>query len=522
MKLTFTTSLLLLTAASASSTDGGGLRTRRLSLFSTEASGKKEEKATRWLAKGGKADDDDGEGDDPSNKSNPDSKSGKGEKSGNILGGAKSSKSEFLKTEKARPYSGISTDDDLYYFGETITGAFELDEDILSEDALSNLNVTHIEEFKFALYPYMGRPNCDGNDPIREVAAVFAEGGTEDPIDFEGSFEFSTDVAMKEEAGTGYDLFLLDESCNILLGPEAITITLTPEAQEAEDVAAKAKASKANTPRAKAEKDKTAPVKTYKKKKEKIDSEKITVKSKPALSSDDYELSTDKEEYETGETITVSYNIIAAPAAPDGGVPTSESRRILKKKKKKGKKGDDDEEEEEPEIPEDFGVVEELTEDDAASKPQPEVTADEPVEESAEKEKPVPDQPEPETIIQPDPMVSEDEEESDGELQTEMAAPDDLALEEEEESDPSDITKYSLGVFMKMANPQGGKLPPLYEVPLCATDSCSPADISSGEITISVDSLDTSKFGLGYDLWLLDGSGDGMAGPVFFSIDIDA
>lgn len=518
MKLTFTTSLALLTAASASSTDGGGLRSRRLSLFSTEPSGKKEKGATRWLAKGDKADDKDDEEDPTSDKADKDSKSSKVEKSGNVLGGAKSSKSEFLKTEKARPYSGITTSDDLYYFGETITGEFELNDDILSEDALANLNVTHIEDFKFALYPYMGRPNCDGNDPIREVTASIADGGTEDPIDFEGSFSISTDVAMMAEAGTGYDLFLLDESgCNILLGPEAITITLTPEVQEAEDAAAKAKAEKANTARGKAEKDKVSTVKTYKKKKEKIEKDKITVKSKEALSSDDYELTTDKEEYATGETIKVSYNIISAPAAPDGGVPTSESRRILKKKK--GKK-DEDDEEGEPEIPEGFGEVVELTEDEAAGKPQPEVTADEPVEESAEET--VPDQPEPETIIQPDPMVSEDEEESTGELQVEMAAPDDLALEEEEESDPSDITQYSLGVFMKMANPQGGKLPPLHEVPLCATGSCSPEDISSGEITIAVDALDTSRYGKGYDLWLLDGSGDGMAGPVFFSIDIDA
>lgn len=515
MKLTFTTSLLLLTAASASSTDGGGLRSRRLSLFSTEASGKKEKGATRWLAKGDKDDED-----DPSTKTDSDSKSGKQERTGNMLGGAKSAKSEFLKVEKARPYSGITTGDDVYYFGETITGDFELNDDVLSEDALSNLNVTHMEEFKFALYPYMGRPNCEGEDPIREVTASIADGGTEDPIDFEGSFSISTDIAMMKEAGTGYDLFLLDESgCHILLGPEAITITLTPEAQKAEDEAAKAKAKEANTPLGKAEKVKatTTIAKTYKKEKKEIEPEKITVKSKEALSSDDYELTTDKEEYETGENIIVSYNIIAAPAAPAGGVPTSESRRILKKKKKNGQNGG--EEEEEPEIPEGFGEVVELTEDDAASKPQPEVTADEPVEESTEG--PVPDQPEPETIIQPDPSLYVDEEGT-GEQQVEMAAPDDLALEEEEESDPSDITKYSLGVFMKMANPQGGKLPPLYQVPLCATESCSAEDISSGEITIAVDSLDTSKYGIGYDLWLLDGSGDGMAGPVFFSIDIDA
>mmetsp|Transcript_24574 Transcript_24574/g.37230 ORF Transcript_24574/g.37230 Transcript_24574/m.37230 type:complete len:97 (+) Transcript_24574:74-364(+) len=44
MKLTFTTSLALLTAATASSANGGGLRSRRLSLFAEDSSGKKNKK----------------------------------------------------------------------------------------------------------------------------------------------------------------------------------------------------------------------------------------------------------------------------------------------------------------------------------------------------------------------------------------------------------------------------------------------------------------------------------------------
>lgn len=550
MKLTFTTSLLLLTAASATSTDSGGLRSRRLSLFSTESSGKKKENgsAARFLAKGDKGEDKDNEGDGtgPANsnsKANKDkdkesedkdseeteskdkeSKSSKAERTGNVVGGAKGGKSEFLKTEAARPYSGIDTVDDLYYFGETITGDFELNDEYLTEAALVNFNATHVQDFKFALFPYMGRPNCDGEVPVREVGVTIAEGGTEVPIDFTGTFSIDTDAEMMIEAGTGYDLYLLDHTgCYVMLGPEAVTVTQTPEVQKAEETAAKAKTEKANTARAKTEKIKTATKKTYKKQKKEIDAEKITVKSKEALSSDDYELTTDKEEYETGETITVSYNIIAAPAALEVGVPTSDSRRLKKKKYNKN----DDVEKEEPVIPEGFNEVEELTEDDAASKPQPEVTADKPVEEQVEK--PESDQPEPETLLQPDletllqpdPMVSEDGEES-GEQQPEDAVPEDLAIEEQEEIDPSDITQYSLGVFMKMANPQGGKLPPIYQVPLCDSDSCSAEEISSGEITFDVDSLDTIKYGKGFDLWLLDGSGDGIAGPVFFSLDIDA
>ncbi len=538
MKLTFTTSLLLLTATSATSTDSGGLRSRRLSLFSTESSGKKKENgsAARFLAKGNKGVDKDTEGDgtgpsNPNSKTNKDkdkdskdkdSKSSKAERTGNILGGAKGGKLEFLKTEAARPYSGIDTLDDLYYFGETITGDFELNDEYLTEAALVNFNATHVKDFKFALFPYMGRPNCYGEVPVREVGVTIAEGGTEVPIDFTGTFSIDTNAEMMMEAGTGYDLYLLDHTgCHVMLGPEAVTITLTPEVQEAEETAARAKAKKANTARGKTERIKTANKKTYKKQKKEIDAEKITAKSKEALSSDDYELTTDKEEYETGETITVSYNIIAAPAALEVGVPISDSRRLKKKFKNQ------DVEEEEPDIPEGFNEVEELTEDDAASKPLPEVTADKPVEDQVEKhesDQPEPETvllPDPETLLQPDPMVSEDGEES-GEQQPEDAVPEDLAIEEQEEIDPSDITQYSLGVYMKMAHPQGGKLPPIYQVHLCDSDSCSAEEISSGEITIDVDSLDTSKYGKGFDLWLLDGSGDGMAGPVNFSVDIDA
>lgn len=495
MKLTFTTSLALLTAASASSANGGGLRSRRLSLFAEDSSAKKKASATRASTSNAKADksDSDEADDSTSPKStDPGSKSAKAETKSNVIGGAKAAKAAEaanLKMESGRPYYGLSTEEDLYYFGDKIEGSFELNDETLSDAAAANFNATLINDYKIGMFPFMGRPNCAGNPAIVEVPVTIADGGTADPIDFEGTFSIDTSIDFREE-GTGFDLYLMDEDgCNEILGPLAVTITLTPEEQKAEDEAAELKSKSANTPRAKAEKGKAATVKktTYKKKKKELDPKKITVKSKEALSTEDYELATDKVEYEVEEDIVVNYRIVAAPTA------TAEGRRLKKNKKNK------DQPESEPIEPEDEPVDEPV---------------DEPMEEQVDE--PVSDQPEPE--LQPDPVVSEDDEEEEGEQQPDLL-PTDLAIEEATVSDPTDITKFKLGVFMKMANPQRGKLLPLHEVPLCTSDSCTAEEISAGSITISAADLDTSRYGSGYDIWILDDSGDGIAGPVFFAID---
>lgn len=494
MKLTFTTSLALLTAASASSANGGGLRSRRLSLFAEDSSKKgKKASATRASTSNAKADksNSDDAGDSTSPKTtDPGSKSAKAETKSNVIGGAKAAKAAEaanLKMESARPYYGLSTEEDLYYFGDKIEGSFELDDETLSDAAAANFNATLINDYKIGMFPFMGRPNCAGNPAIVEVPVTIADGGTADPIDFEGTFSIDTSIDFREE-GTGFDLYLMDEDgCNEILGPLAVTITLTPEEQKAEDEAAELKSKSANTPRAKAEKGKAATVKktTYKKKKKEVDPKKITVKSKEALSTDDYELATNKVEYEVDEDIVVNYSIVAAPTA------TAEGRRLKKNKKNK---------------------------DQPESEPITDEPEDEPVDEPMEEQvdEPVSDQPEPE--LQPDPVISEDDEEEEGEQQPDLL-PTDLAIEEATVSDPTDITKFKLGVFMKMANPQHGKLLPLHEVPLCTSDSCTAEEISAGSITISAADLDTSRYGSGYDIWILDDSGDGIAGPVFFAID---
>lgn len=523
MKLTFTTSLLLLSAATASSTNGGGLRSRRLSLFtpaeseqkiSSAKSGKDDEKKKKEDEgkSSGKKKEDKGKGSGKSSSSKAE------KKTGNMIGGSKGAKSANMKVEKGRPASGINTEDEVYYFGESIQGTFELssqaterrlqevmEEAVLEEAALgedivgeeeSQVEIimtdpeesatTDVGKVQLHLYQYMGRPNCEGTPPILsvEVTTTTAEDGST-----VGSFSMTTTEALKDW-GSGFDLFVMDESgCNVLLGPEAVTVSLSPEEQAAEDAAAEEEAKKDKTAMKKSQKAKVSK-KTYKKKEKKVDSKTVTISSKEALSEEDYELVTDKAEYEVDDLISVTYSITAAPEA------TAEGRRL--KQRKKNKKNKEDKKEDQPE-PESEPIA---------------VITDEPAEDLPAA--PIVDQPEPD--LQPDPLDSEDEEDEEGEQQPDLL-PIDLAIEEEAKIDSTDITKYRLGVFMKMANPQFGKLPPLHEVPLCAFESCTAEEVSTGTITISALDIDTDKYGNGFDLWILDASGDGIAGPHNFSID---
>lgn len=93
---------------------------------------------------------------------------------------------------------------------------------------------------------------------------------------------------------------------------------------------------------------------------------------------------------------------------------------------------------------------------------------------------------------------------------------------------PSD---YKIGIFMRMANPQGGSLAPIVSLPLCSVDS-SPCvtnnGLTTGEVTFSIQTLsmnawplDLYTWGTGYDAYVLDETGDDVVGPVKFNIMMD-
>ena len=81
----------------------------------------------------------------------------------------------------------------------------------------------------------------------------------------------------------------------------------------------------------------------------------------------------------------------------------------------------------------------------------------------------------------------------------------------------------SLSYLIQQANPQGGDLPPIIDMPFCTTEEdCAGKtidDLKAGTFTLSTNDLDTTEYGTGYDVWVLNGLGHGVAGPYTFYIE---
>ncbi|KAL3823278.1 hypothetical protein ACHAXA_003426 [Cyclostephanos tholiformis] len=88
--------------------------------------------------------------------------------------------------------------------------------------------------------------------------------------------------------------------------------------------------------------------------------------------------------------------------------------------------------------------------------------------------------------------------------------------------DGTDVKLFRMGVYMRMANPQDGKLAPIHSIPFCPTSgtSCTKTaeQLKSGTFEFGIAALDVSKNGYGYDVWILNGAGAGVAGPHTFYI----
>lgn len=69
--------------------------------------------------------------------------------------------------------------------------------------------------------------------------------------------------------------------------------------------------------------------------------------------------------------------------------------------------------------------------------------------------------------------------------------------------------QYFIGVWMKMARPQGGSLEPIVSIAL---------DSNKGTVMIDSSELNTLEYGTGFDLWIVDATGSEIFGPTFFSI----
>lgn len=89
--------------------------------------------------------------------------------------------------------------------------------------------------------------------------------------------------------------------------------------------------------------------------------------------------------------------------------------------------------------------------------------------------------------------------------------------------DPADVTLFKLGVFMRMANPQGGSLAPILSVPLCGLRlpcTKTAGEIEQGSVSFSTLNLNVAENGSGFDVWILNGVGAGVAGPFTFLMNL--
>ena len=86
--------------------------------------------------------------------------------------------------------------------------------------------------------------------------------------------------------------------------------------------------------------------------------------------------------------------------------------------------------------------------------------------------------------------------------------------------DPTDVKLFKMGVYMRMAHPQDGALAPIFSMPLCPSVPCTKTaeQLSEGTFSFGMDKLDITKNGYGYDVWILNGAGAGVAGPKTFYI----
>lgn len=445
--------------------------------------------------------------------------------------------------------SGIELDEVEYDYGDEVQVTFELTNELVSDEVLENLDASKMDQWTVGVFMRMARPQDGAVEPIlsaiptitdkqrrrilqaaEEVSAV-AAGGQDNDVDGVANIEDVMDtlentvpvvlnhvgsatitdttaaVLDEDEFGTGFDVFLLDQNGGAIIGPTTFYIK-----KDAESVAAAEKETKKlkgimKHSHGKKKKKKTKGIESTggKKGKGKDSKEKkgtgkgtganggLIIGTTAAL--EKFVLETDSLEYAPGQTVTVTYDIGIDAAADERRrmLKGNERRRLPKDKggsKEKGK-GKDKDANDEPEPP--VATTTEATPPaggyalDTDSGPPPETTV---------------------------PSVDID---IDMDAATDVL---DIYTEEEpEEIDDTDQTLFSVGVYMHMANPQNGKLEPLHKVPFCEDAlSCAGRDLSAGEAVFNTEDLDTGRNGGGFDVWILNGKGEGIAGPTEFHV----
>lgn len=408
--------------------------------------------------------------------------------------------------------SPIDLDSKDYVYGESISVNFKLTNDKIPTEVLKVLDVSREAEWTMGVFMRMADPQNGELQPIVSVAPSLRDAGAEEDrrLQDDATTETGTTVAPPAEVdaedrepvnlnivgsatitatdvdalppkhyGTGFDVFLLDDLGRAIIGPSTFYMLPTQAMLDEEE---EEKNAKPNHPLAKFDHSAKKKIKAQGKHvaptsgKEDASGYGTGNNGGMIISTDeslaDYLLVTDKEIYAIGEVVTVTYDLL-----PEG---IDEARRNLQKTKADL-----------------FGDGE----GGGYSNADDTTTAATSVATTAATE-----QPEPETD-----QGAPDEEDPD-------------AGEDPNMVDPDDVTLFSMGLYMKMANPQRGDLPPIFSVPFCEVHDCTPKEVNrdefqTGEITFNTAQINTEKYGSGYDVWILNGVGHGIAGPYYIQID---
>lgn len=449
--------------------------------------------------------------------------------------------------------SGITLDAVEYTYGAPILADFELTNDRISSDTLATLDLDTMGEWTMGVFMRMADPQGGALKPITSVTPTISEAGvrklkemvkrerklrglqepaaeegattgtqptvegdattttpappeteTVDPPTFNhvGSATIAaTDASTLDPNvhGTGFDIYLLNEHGAAIIGPA--TFYMIPTADMVETQNGKGNKPSKNHPLAKFDH-------SSKKKKNFGNSGKSKVQGGPPTAKGmgygsgtdgglvigtteslaDYALMTNQEYYTVGDTVSVSYDL--SPETILEG-----ARRMLQ--------GNGNGNGSDP-----MG-----RNNNSGSNP-PDATTTIPPIPGDEDTTTTTTTTAPEDTAEPGMPSTPDD--WDGELEG-ATVPD-----PEPTIDGADITLFSMGVYMRMAHPQRGSLTPILSIPFCEdTEGCGgkvPEELESGEFTFSSNDLDVKGNGHGFDVWILNGLGVGVAGPYTFYV----
>lgn len=443
--------------------------------------------------------------------------------------------------------AGISLDGTEYEYGSDVEISFELTNDKVADDVLLRMDVDKLGEYTLGVFMRMADPQDGALEPIASVPANIVlvndddapprkllrklQDGEEPPaeddperepemptdnpepptLNYKGSATFATDAKTLDinEYGTGFDVFLLDESGGAVVGPATFYMKKTDAMMESEADAKKKKPSKSGHGLSKYNHAAKTKGKGYGANanggRANGGRGKVVQGGRPnakgmglgsgsnggmiigtgVKSLADYRLETDMEYYVEDDTVVVTYNL-----------DPEEGRRFLQRNggrgngngngKDKGNNGGG------------------ISISDPATTTAATTTAAV-------------------TTGAPDTTTTTT---STTIVTTTEAPPPDMesrgGLEGQPSVDPDDVTLFTVGIYMRMAHPQGGALPPLYSVPFCADpENCgkSVEELQSGEVSFPAGEVDIHKNGHGFDVWILNGRGEGIAGPKTFFVE---